>query len=132
MKTTIHRGGVDCLGLLMGVAQALDLRDKYGVLLTTHDRHDYSTHPDGAALYHHLIHALYEIDTSLLQISDIALFAYEHNAQHLGIISSYDSQHLGVIHAYAPARHVVEHLLDTHWQNKMAAAFRLPALSIVS
>jgi hypothetical protein len=127
-RTDAHDGGVDCLGLLIGVAAALDLRDRHGALLTTHDRTDYPTHPDGGALQCALNRALYPIALNALTPADIALFAYERNPQHLGIITTYDTVSLGILHAYAPAKCVVEHTLDDSWQTKMIAAFRLPCV----
>ena len=125
--TQTHSGGVDCLGLLMGIAGALGLADKHSNQLISHDRQDYSTTPNGDRLRDALSQALYPVADKHIALGDIALFSYEGNAQHLGIISDYHGGALGLIHAYAPAKRVVEHRLDTHWREKIAAAYRLPA-----
>ncbi len=123
-----HGGGVDCLGLLMGVAETLNLRDRHGKPLTSYDRHDYPTHPDGNRLAASLAEALHPLAPQDIAPADIVLLRYEGNPQHLGIVSDYSRMAYGLIHAYAPAHKVVEHVLDDHWRSRMAAAFRLPAL----
>lgn len=123
-KSQADRGGVDCLGLLIGVAGALGLKDKHGYYLTSSDRLDYSKLPDGSQLRETLAGLLHEIAVDVVKAGDIALFRLDGNPQHLGIISDY-KYGLGVIHAYAPSRQVVEHRLDKSWQEKIVAAFRL-------
>ena len=118
-------GAVDCLGLLIGVAEALDLRDKYFAPLTTHDKQDYTRCPDGKTLERALHHALHPVPSASIQAGDIALFTMEGNPQHVGIITDYNSDAIGLIHAYAPARAVVEHVLDASWRERMIAAFRV-------
>lgn len=122
-KSQADRGGVDCLGLLIGVAGALGLKDKHGYHLTGSDRLDYSKSPDGSQLRETLAGLLHEIAGDA-KAGDIALFRLDGNPQHLGILSDYDYG-LGVIHAYAPSRQVVEHRLDKSWQEKIVAVFRL-------
>ncbi|MDE3017017.1 MAG: hypothetical protein KGI29_08895 [Pseudomonadota bacterium] len=50
-KTESHRGGVDCLGLLVGIAQELDLRAPDGTRLAVFDKADYPHQPDVKRLY---------------------------------------------------------------------------------
>ncbi len=114
-------GGVDCLGLLIGVADALTLRDKHGELLSRYDRRDYPKSPDGSTLQQALDRAL--VRTTISQPGMIALFSLERNPQHLGILSDYREGGLGLIHAYAPARKVVEHALDDSWRSRMVGCY---------
>jgi NlpC/P60 family putative phage cell wall peptidase len=125
------QGGVDCLGLLMGVAEALDLRDANGVPLTAYDRRDYSVNPHGHALLEALSAALMRVPVSEAQAGDIALFSYDKNPQHLAVLSDYAGGGLGMIHAYAPAHAVVEHVLDASWKARMVAVFRIPYISLL-
>lgn len=112
-------GGVDCLGLLIGVAEALTLQDRHGALLSRADEVSYGHLPDGARLAERLGELLLPVER--MREGDILLFRLDGNPQHLAIVSDY-----GIIHAYAPARRVVEHRLDAAWEEKIAGIFRVP------
>jgi len=123
-KSAGHKGGVDCLGLLVGVAAELDLRSITGMPLAHADEVDYSHHPDSARLQKHLSYFLRTIPSDEIAAGDVLLLKIENNPQHLGIVTARPDG-LGVIHAYAPARSVVEHTLDRYWLGCIAAAFRI-------
>lgn len=117
-KTEIDKGGVDCLGLLIGVAAELSLPfDKY-------DEISYSHYPDTQKLQTVLAAAMQEITINDIQAGDILLFCIDNNPQHLAIVSDFTGG-FGIIHAYATARAVVEHALDSWWQKKIVSAFRV-------
>ena len=88
-KTATDPGGVDCLGLLIGVAASLDLKDCAGNPLAAADETEYSKLPDGLRLSERLAELLTPISIHDLQAGDIALFTLDNNPQHLGIISAY-------------------------------------------
>lgn len=121
-KTTHHKGGVDCLGLLVEVARECNLRSKIGGLLVDYDEFNYPHYPDTARLCEMLTTHLHEVE-GRFQPADIALFEVNGRAQHMGILSSFLLGE-GIIHAYAPARCVVEHALDAYWKNKIVAMYR--------
>ncbi len=123
-RTSGHLGGVDCLGLLVGVAKELDMRNKQGIPLFGCDEIDYPHMPDCQKLYTRLSEILCPIDVKDIKAGDILLLSIDNNPQHLAIVSDYEDG-LGIIHAYAPARRVVEHRLDSNWQSMIAAAFTL-------
>lgn len=102
--------GVDCIGLIVGVATELGLQPT--------DQLNYARQPDESALKTALENNL---QSSELQVGAITLFAIEGRAQHVGIIT--DCHGLGVIHAYAQARKVVEHALDEEWKKRVVATF---------
>jgi hypothetical protein len=141
-KTDRHRGGCDCLGLLVGVAHELEFKVNMGGQtrsLASFDTTNYTHTPNGEALREGLAQVLEEIPLALLAPGDIAMFEIDRNPQHLAIISDYSSENysgslcaprnrshgLGMIHAYAPARAVVEHQFDETWRERMRAAFRI-------
>lgn len=125
LKKTAHsKGGIDCLGLLAGVAAELQLRGKNGEMLALFDRSDYSHQPDTAELRRRLDRLLIAIPHEQMRAGDIALFEIDGMAQHMGIITDYAGG-TGLIHAYAPARAVVEHALDACWRDKIAGLYRL-------
>jgi len=123
-KTISHSGGVDCLGLLVGVAQELDLRDGLGNRLSQADECQYSHLPDVQYLESVLARLMRPVDTRALAPGDVLMLQVGDRPQHLGIVSDHLAG-LGLIHAYAPARAVVEHALDAWWKKRIHAAFRI-------
>ena len=118
-KTALHKGGVDCLGLLVGVAAELGLH-----ALTAADETNYSHHPDAVRLRKRLSALLTPILSDQIAPGDVLLLDIDGNPQHLALVSDIGGA-LGIIHAYAPARAVVEHQLDAWWQKRIEAAFRI-------
>jgi len=118
-RTHSHKGGIDCLGLLVCVARELDLKGPGGTPLSGLDSQDYPHMPDTTLLQQELARVL--APAQELQEGDIALFNVDGSPQHMAIISD----GLGMIHAYAPARAVVEHALDRYWLKKLVRGYRL-------
>ncbi len=117
-KSGTHKGGVDCLGLLIGVAQELNLP------FVDYDETNYSHYPDTQKLKHKLAHAMLEIPKDNMLAGDILLLEIDGNPQHLAIVSEIASE-LAIIHAYAPAHAVVEHNLDDWWKKRVTSVFRI-------
>lgn len=120
-----RHAGVDCLGLLLCVAEdvGLTLRNQD---VRKYDRRDYGTFPDTLMLREQLEHALEPVDD--MQVGDVALFCVQGRPQHLGLLSDYPAEgELGLIHAYAPMRKVVEHRLDAAWRACIMQVFRIPS-----
>jgi hypothetical protein len=114
--------GCDCLGLLIGVAKALNLQGRGGQKLADLDNLGYGHFPDEGALRRGLENALYPAEN--LSAGCIVLMKIDGRAQHLGIVGNLESGGLSLIHTYAPHRKVVEHHLTEEWQEKMVAVFR--------
>ncbi|MEQ1790548.1 MAG: hypothetical protein ABL857_08900 [Rickettsiales bacterium] len=117
-KTDTHKGGVDCLGLLIGVAEELNLP------FTKYDETSYSHYPDTQKLRTNLASLMQEVPIENIEIGDILLLNVDGNPQHLAIVSDFSGK-FDIIHAYAPARSVVEHVLDTWWRERIVAVFRV-------
>ncbi len=117
-KTDTHKGGVDCLGLLIGVARELNLP------LSQYDEVDYPHYPDTEKLRQKLAGCMQEIKIQDMRMGDVLLLAVDDSPQHLAIVSELAGE-LAIIHAYAPARAVVEHVLDSWWKQRVVAAFRV-------
>lgn len=130
--TATSAGGVDCLGLLIGVARSLHLPDRHGRPLAEHDVAIYSRQPDGAHLHAVLASLLDEQPASVTpEPAQIGLFMFEGQPQHLGIFTTrlYEgAPRLSLLHAYAPARRVVEHVLGEEWNARRVASFALPSV----
>jgi hypothetical protein len=117
-KTNAHKGGVDCLGLLMGVAEELDLP------FAGYDDTSYPHYPDTLKLRLALTQAMLEVEVEDIKAGDILLLSIEGSPQHLAVVSEMASD-LAIIHAYAPARAVVEHILDDWWRERIVGVFRV-------
>ncbi len=128
-KTEKHKGGCDCIGLIIEVARALKIMGKDGRLLAEADVSGYGRLPDGQRLYRQLQQHLEEIPLRAVQPADVMLFCFDQNPQHVGLVSAYGEEgHFGLIHCYLQVRKVVEHRLDAVWQEKYVAAFRFPGI----
>jgi cell wall-associated NlpC family hydrolase len=103
--------GVDCIGLVVGVAAELGIR--------IHDRTDYCRQPHKGELEKAIMQYLKPCS---LKAGAVALFCIGKEPQHVGIITEYNSG-FGIIHAYAQARKVVEHNFDGWWQQRLAGTF---------
>lgn len=116
------KGGVDCLGLLVGVAAECGL-EKNGQLLCGFDETDYGHIPNAIRLSAALLTHLDQVEKDEMKAADVLLMRIDSNAQHLGIVAQLPEA-LSLIHAYAPARGVVEHRLDKSWLECVDAVFR--------
>ena len=117
-----HRGlGVDCVGLVAGVAKALQLVD-YEVT-------GYARHPDGVMLRAECERVLRRLAPGEpAREGDVLLFRIARDPQHLGIVTAVaEGRPARMIHAYAggPGR-CVEHGLDARWLRRVVAIYRLP------
>lgn len=127
-KTSHDKGGVDCLGLLIGVAQVCGLRAKDGSLLHHHDALSYGHMPDGIALREGLKAALIQRECGAPEAGDVGLFEIDGVVRHVAFFGDYACDKLSLIHAYAPSRKVVEHRFDDVWQGRLAGVFSIPIL----
>lgn len=149
MKTLESRGGVDCLGLIIGVADSLRLRAKNGQNITNFDQKNYSKKPDENILFNELNEHCTQVKKEEISAGDIGLFYIDGAAQHLVIFSSSFKNDLTteknstiaathnkissspiityptIIHSYAPAKKVVEHRIDKQWMSQLKCAFRM-------
>lgn len=124
-KTDTHKGGVDCLGVLVGVARELELKDKSGsTLLWQADDTRYDHYPDGEYFSNRLRQLLQPIELTELASGDIVLFTMDGNPQHVAIVAT-SGGNMSIIHAYAQCRCVTETFLDAYWRSKLTEAFRV-------
>lgn len=146
-KSDHHQGGVDCIGLIVGVVDTLGLCDEHGMLLASHDRANYSREPNQTQLQEALERFCYPVDS--YQVGDILLFTFVKWPQHAGIVTSVDketalSQRSGAsferqrkeasniqfIHANASVGKVIISRLDHRWQRYMVGVYRVPIYSL--
>ncbi len=114
-------GGVDCLGLLIGVADELGLQHD-GAPVRALDELAYGHLPDEAYLRTRLETVLQP--ASSIGCGQVALMRVDGRAQHVGLVGDYaHGEGFSLIHAYAPARAVVEHQLDALWQQRIVQLY---------
>jgi len=101
-----NNGGVDCLGLILGVADELQVK-KNGKPLSFYDNIPYKKIPQKNQLRDAMDKYFINKNPKDILIGDIALFQINKEIQHLGILSN-----IGLIHCYIQARGVVEHRLS--------------------
>jgi NlpC/P60 family putative phage cell wall peptidase len=107
--------GVDCVGLIIGIAHAFTLTD--------FDYTAYSRTPDGITMQRLLNQHLQAIPIHTAMAGDILLMRFDAQPQHVGILSEY-----GIIHAYAQVRRCIEHRLDAVWRARVVCAYAYPGV----
>lgn len=116
----VHQGrlkgvGVDCAGLVVGVAKELNLFKEEVI-----DLKGYSRVPDGNTLYQTLINGTSkEKNINDLKYGDIILFRFTNFPQHVGIYMPNNK----LIHSYESIGKVVIHDLDNKWKNRIVSVF---------
>jgi cell wall-associated NlpC family hydrolase len=103
--------GVDCAGLVVGVAKELKISD--------FDFRAYGAMPNSSKLQIILNEQMDKINVSDAKIGDVYLMKFDKEPQHLGIKTD-----IGIIHSYSDAGAVVEHRIDEIWQSRILGAYR--------
>lgn len=111
----VKGSGVDCIGLVTGVAKILGLSD--------YDNTVYSRHPDGAMLMGELEKHLEQIPIENAVPGDILVFRIRKYPQHLALMTD-----VGMIHTNQKIGRVVENHLDARWKKRIYAAFKFPGV----
>lgn len=119
--------GVDCVGLLVGVARTL------GLVAADFDVRGYSRQPDGQ-LMARAGELLVRIDVAAMQAGDVVVMRFEQDPCHLAILADYPvvAGQLSIIHALttrAGGGRVVEHRLDATNMAKVMGAFQFPGVA---
>lgn len=122
--------GVDCAGLVIGVARSLDL------VPASFDVTGYARNPDGKSLLAFCDEHMHRIERSEMQPGDILVLRWDHDPQHLGIVGDYLHGGLSLIHALGvpgdKRSRVIEHRLDLMVMvggGQFVAAFGLPGVA---
>lgn len=119
------RQGLDCLGLLIAIAEECNLPWPEPARCAMQHQH-YSHVPSEDELRSGLEAVLQPIAAQAMQPADIVLLRVQGRAQHVGLLADYHAGGFSLIHAYAPARGVIEQRLDEAWKKEIVSAYRLP------
>ncbi|MDA0780790.1 MAG: NlpC/P60 family protein [Rickettsiales bacterium] len=120
-KSSNDKGGVDCIGLILGVAEAVGITHN-GISYYNYDKREYAKVPDNDRLKLSFQKYLKEIDTADVKSGDILMFKFDKEPQHVGFVVK-EKKYINLIHCYMQARGVVEHRLDEYWKNRIVTAF---------
>jgi NlpC/P60 family putative phage cell wall peptidase len=118
----LKRIGVDCCGLIIGVARALGLVDP------DFDIPPYSRFPDPARFKAEMDRFLDRVDSSRKKPADILWLRPVRLAQHVGIWTA-GGMTGTIIHAIDQKRGVREHILDGRWQAAIVGVYRFRGLT---
>ncbi|MCE3233059.1 MAG: putative phage cell wall peptidase NlpC/P60 family [Rickettsiaceae bacterium] len=121
-KSELSRGGCDCIGLVIGVADNVGILC-HGRKISSYDRLDYPKIPCGNMLLEEFHKYLEPISPKNVLPGDILMFRFDKDPQHVAIVGDLDRD-LSLIHCYLQARGVVEHRLDDVWKERIVAGFR--------
>ena len=111
----VKHKGVDCVGLIIGVAKDLGIFDCR--------IHNYPEYPDVNMMTMNMDNHLIPIKIKDMNIGDIFYLKFFNAPIHVGIKTD-----RGIIHAYKPYREVVEHKLNDKWISRIHAAYKYPGI----
>ena len=114
--------GVDCVGLVIGVAREL------GLIAPDFDVTAYPRVPDGTCLMALAATHMTPIDRAAMQPGDVVVVSFDRDPQHLGILGDYRHGGFSIIHAAGLTGRVIETRLMFTEQMKFVAAFALPGI----
>lgn len=115
--------GVDCIGLVIGVARELAL------VPPRFDALGYARAPDGSSLMHMADLHMRRIDFAALQPGDVVVLRFDRDPQHFGIVGDYRHGGHSIIHAASQPGRVIETRLMYSAAMQFVAAFALPGVA---
>lgn len=119
--------GVDCAGLVIGVARAL------GIVAAGMDVNHYARMPDGRNLIAHCDEWMHRIPPHAAQPGDVLVMRFDRHPQHLAIACDYAHGGLAIVHALdnqdRRRARVVEHRLAPQLRANVVAAYALPGVA---
>lgn len=119
-KNAHNAGGVDCIGLILGIGAEIDSRYG-GKNIACYDYLTYSRYPNFGEMKNFLDKYFAKITEKQLKIGDLIYFNFPNGLEHVALKSS-----AGIIHCYVEARCVVEHSLNDYWSEKIVGFYRYP------
>jgi len=114
--------GVDCVGLVIGVAREL------GLIASDFDVTGYPRSPNGRTLLAIADQHMTPIDQAAMQPGDVVVVSFDRDPQHLGIVGDYRHGGLSIIHAASQAGRVIETRLMYSPAMQFCAAYMLPGV----
>jgi len=121
--------GVDCVGLVLCVAEDLQLKDLGGSQFHRGDYMGYNSQPIDVFVHAECQRRLVQKLLSAVQEGDIVSMRIPHLPTHVAFITL-RGDGLYIVHAYSggPER-VVEHILNEPWRRRIVGAFSFPEVA---
>ena len=117
-------GGVDCLGLVIGVIDELGMQDGTGKALVHADEFNYSMYPERGRLVGSISKHLRQVPVERMRVGDLLLFRTFKDPQHVALLSQYPGNGPGIIHCNSSAGQVVEQPLSMTWVKMLTHVYR--------
>ncbi len=130
-KSTKGAGGVDCIGLIVGVCKELGIQDGAGIPISEYDQTGYALYPEGKRLEQAVLKHLRLVPAEKMRPGDILLFKIFKEPQHVGLVSDYVDGGFGIIHCNSRSGAVVEHVLSDTWQRMIVGVYRFKNKQLV-
>ncbi len=131
-KSKAGAGGVDCIGLIIGVIDELGLQDGEGNPLSRHDEFNYSMYPERGRLVSAIQQHLREVPEEKMTQGDVLLFRTFRDPQHVGLLTEYPTGGTGLIHCNSSAGKVVEQPLSDAWLRMLTHVYRFKTKQLQS
>lgn len=114
--------GVDCLGLVIGVAKHFEL------VAPDFNVTGYARSPDGVTFLALCDRYMTRIRRAEMGLGDVVVVVVDQLPQHMGIVGDYWHGGYSIIHAASRYDRVVEHRLMFATNARFCAAYRLPGV----
>lgn len=125
LKKSVHgHGGVDCIGLIIGIIDELGIQDGDGNSLVCADETNYSMYPEQGRLITSIQKHLRPVPTEKMAVGNVLLFKTFRDPQHVGLLTQYPSGGPGLIHCNSSAGMVVEQPLSMAWVKMLTHVYR--------
>ena len=118
---------LDCVGLILCVAEDLGLLDKVGVPLLRTDYHAYGPEPKGRFVHDTCVARLNRKSALDIRPGDVLTLRIPTDPCHTALVGEIPGQGLSMIHCYAGGKAVtIEHRLDENWHRRIVGVFSFP------
>ena len=119
-QASVKHIGTDCIGLIGGVAMALELpgAEQWKADPTLHC---YGREPDSKMLLASIAQYMDQVNYEDMAPGDVLLCRFSNEPQHFAIMSNDEPPMM--IHAYAQARKVVENRIDDLWSSRILRVY---------
>jgi len=120
---------LDCVGLILCVAEDLGLMDTRGVPLLRTDYRAYSTEPKGRFVHDTCVARLKQKSILDIRPGDVLTLRIPTDPCHAAFVGEIPGQGLSMIHCYqGGSATTIEHRLDENWRRRIVGAFELPGV----
>lgn len=110
-------GGVDCVGLLVGIARELGLKHE--------DVVGYSAQPHAGLCEREARRQMERKPIQEVEAGDVILFRVDRDPQHFGVVTA-KTPEVYFVHSFSKIGMVVENRLDDFWRRRVVAVYVFP------